>query len=111
MIKTKNPDIINLYQGLVPGAGIEPARACAHKILSLACLPVSPSRHIVEGGSPLTISKNKDVTHATSSLFGAKDGVRTRDLDLGKVALYQLSYFRVFNSAVLVAFCYSSAEL
>ena len=24
----------------------------------------------------------------------AKDGVRTRDLDLGKVALYQLSYFR-----------------
>ncbi len=25
----------------------------------------------------------------------AKDGVRTRDLDLGKVALYQLSYFRV----------------
>jgi hypothetical protein len=28
---------------------------------------------------------------------GAKDGVRTRDLDLGKVALYQLSYFRIFN--------------
>jgi hypothetical protein len=25
---------------------------------------------------------------------GAKDGVRTRDLDLGKVALYQLSYYR-----------------
>jgi hypothetical protein len=25
----------------------------------------------------------------------AKDGVRTRDLDLGKVALYQLSYFRM----------------
>jgi hypothetical protein len=28
---------------------------------------------------------------------GAKDGVRTRDLDLGKVALYQLSYFRVVS--------------
>ena len=27
--------------------------------------------------------------------LGAKDGVRTRDLDLGKVALYQLSYFRI----------------
>ena len=26
--------------------------------------------------------------------IGAKDGVRTRDLDLGKVALYQLSYAR-----------------
>jgi hypothetical protein len=26
---------------------------------------------------------------------GAKDEVRTRDLNLGKVALYQLSYFRI----------------
>ena len=32
-------------------------------------------------------------------LSGAKDGVRTRDLDLGKVALYQLSYFRVFTNS------------
>jgi hypothetical protein len=27
----------------------------------------------------------------------AEDEVRTRDLNLGKVALYQLSYFRIFN--------------
>jgi hypothetical protein len=27
--------------------------------------------------------------------IGAKDEVRTRDLNLGKVALYQLSYFRI----------------
>ncbi len=27
-------------------------------------------------------------------MFGAGDGVRTRDIDLGKVALYQLSYSR-----------------
>ena len=27
--------------------------------------------------------------------FGAGDGVRTRDINLGKVALYQLSYSRV----------------
>ena len=34
----------------------------------------------------------------TRCLFcGAKDGVRTRDLDLGKVALYQLSYFRIYS--------------
>jgi hypothetical protein len=26
--------------------------------------------------------------------FGAKDEIRTRDPDLGKVVLYQLSYFR-----------------
>ena len=28
-------------------------------------------------------------------ILGAGDEVRTRDLDLGKVALYQLSYFRI----------------
>ena len=28
---------------------------------------------------------------------GAKDGIRTRDPDLGKVVLYQLSYFRFFK--------------
>ena len=27
-------------------------------------------------------------------LLGAENGTRTRDLNLGKVALYQLSYFR-----------------
>jgi hypothetical protein len=27
--------------------------------------------------------------------FGAKDEIRTRDPDLGKVVLYQLSYFRL----------------
>ena len=27
-------------------------------------------------------------------ILGAKNGTRTRDLNLGKVALYQLSYFR-----------------
>ena len=27
----------------------------------------------------------------------AEDGIRTRDPDLGKVVLYQLSYFRIFN--------------
>ncbi len=28
------------------------------------------------------------------ALSGAKDGIRTRDPNLGKVMLYQLSYFR-----------------
>ena len=40
----------NLPQGrfvsrFVPGAGIEPARPCGHKILSLAWLPITPSGH------------------------------------------------------------------
>ena len=32
---------------------------------------------------------------------GAEDGIRTRDPDLGKVMLYQLSYFRI----VWILFC------
>ena len=31
-------------------------------------------------------------------LIGAKDEIRTRDPDLGKVVLYQLSYFRILVS-------------
>ena len=36
--------------------------------------------------------------------FGAEDEARTRDPNLGKVVLYQLSYFRifVFSNAVLI---------
>ena len=30
------------------------------------------------------------------AIYGAKDEARTRDINLGKVALYQLSYFRIY---------------
>ena len=32
---------------------------------------------------------------------GAGDGIRTRDIDLGKVALYQLSYSRSTENPIL----------
>ena len=35
--------------------------------------------------------------------FRAKNGTRTRDPDLGKVVLYQLSYFRVGQSCFAIA--------
>ena len=38
------------------------------------------------------ITKNKK---APDKALGAKDEARTRDPDLGKVVLYQLSYFRI----------------
>ena len=50
---------------------MNPHNRNGHKILSLACLPF----------------------HHPGGL-GAKDGTRTRDPNLGKVMLYQLSYFR-----------------
>ena len=45
----------------------------------------------------LPMSQERTVTHVSgpdSRKFGAGDGIRTRDIDLGKVALYQLSYSR-----------------
>ena len=39
----------------------------------------------------------------------AKNGIRTRDLNLGKVALYQLSYFRLCISVSLQLICFSFA--
>ena len=36
------------------------------------------------------------------SSFGAENGARTRDLNLGKVALYQLSYFRIAVSGLQI---------
>jgi hypothetical protein len=33
--------------------------------------------------------------------IGAGDGIRTRDIDLGKVALYQLSYSRPWGNFIL----------
>ena len=33
-------------------------------------------------------------TVLVEGFYGAGDGIRTRDIDLGKVALYQLSYSR-----------------
>ncbi len=76
---------------LVLGAGVEPARANAHRILSPACLPIPPSEH--------PVCEQKRSTSAPI-LFGARDGIRTRDPDLGKVVLYQLSYSRLCCSAL-----------
>ena len=52
-----------------------------HYPLKVARLPIPPPGHFYQ-----------------KIEFGAKNGTRTRDPDLGKVVLYQLSYFRIFLS-------------
>ena len=78
---------------VVPGTGIEPVQPYGREILSLLCLPISPSGH---GTAIITVPSNKKGKAFRLSLFlsGAGDESRTRDLNLGKVALYQLSYSR-----------------
>ncbi len=42
-------------------------------------------------------TKKAQATNDTALEFGAGNRVRTGDLNLGKVALYQLSYSRIFH--------------
>ena len=84
-----NNQLTAFFFFLVPEAGLEPARTNVHKILSLACLPIPPLGH-----QPLTRSGDHKVSEETV-VWRAKDEIRTRDPDLGKVVLYQLSYFRL----------------
>ena len=46
------------------------------------------------GCKDLPIQTPNDSHKGLSFIVGAENGTRTRDLNLGKVALYQLSYFR-----------------
>ena len=68
--------------------------ASRHTHLKRARLPIPPPGHFSLSGSPKTPAK-KNVSE-----YGAENGTRTRDPNLGKVVLYQLSYFRVFPSKV-----------
>ena len=67
-----------------PKGDLNPHSCNSQRILSPSCLPF----------------------HHSGSL-GAKNGTRTRDPNLGKVVLYQLSYFRecVCKDRMLFGFC------
>ena len=41
------------------------------------------------------VSTNSTIAACGFTIYGAENGTRTRDPDLGKVVLYQLSYFRI----------------
>ena len=80
--RVDNQKIINSKQ--YPKGDLNPHSCNSQRILSPSCLPF----------------------HHSGSL-GAKNGTRTRDPNLGKVVLYQLSYFRncVCKDRMLFRFC------
>jgi hypothetical protein len=112
---------------VVPGAGIEPARPFSLGILSPLCLPVSPpgqSRIVAEksggggrnrtgvhgfAGRCMTTlpprrglgAKRESPWRLSLKKSGAGKESRTPDLNLGKVALYQLSYSRVTGVSII----------
>ena len=99
---------------MVPGAGLEPARCYQRGILNPLCLPIPPpgqsgggsrSRTEVHGFAIrciATLPTRRYFTTCwvvfpdiTERKIGAADEARTRDIHLGKVVLYQLSYSRL----------------
>ena len=86
--KAVNRKINSLMQ--YPKGDLNPHSCNSQRILSPSCLPFHHSSN-------------------NSKIIGAKDGTRTRDPNLGKVMLYQLSYFRVFSTgAKIIAFTVSA---
>ena len=92
------------------GGGRTRTLLSVNKILSLACLPIPPpgqeyqcavcSVQWAVGATALQTSLVKGTAKKIHPLeadgcCGAEDEIRTRDPHLGKVMLYQLSYFRV----------------
>ena len=69
----------------VPGAGLEPARPQWPQDFK-SCVSTIPPPGLKMKGSPLFEDPVR-----------ADDQVRTGDLNLGKVALYQLSYIRILE--------------
>ena len=55
----------------------------------------------VGAGNPWPKRQHKESRPKAACEVGADDGVRTRDPDLGKVVLYQLSHVRVKSPAKL----------
>ncbi len=119
---------------MVPEAGIEPARRERRGILNPLCLPISPLghrnryqarvaglstwRHVPESNRTKRICNPLHNRFANApckrelalylSEFGAGNETRTRDPDLGKVVLYQLSYSRIGLADCLTTRTHSS---
>ena len=56
---------------------------------------MNPHRHCCPLDFKSSVSTDSTIRAFMMDIKRAKNGVRTRDLNLGKVALYQLSYFRI----------------
>jgi len=67
--------------------------------------PNLPGRQVVSGLAN-AFPKEVALCMACGRKFGAGNETRTRDPDLGKVVLYQLSYSRIFKLSFLLASCF-----
>ncbi len=95
-------------EALYPERDLNPHAQKGHRILSPACLPIPPSGRVPGVLSPDSYRGplSGQIIRRTGGLYKrpvngpfvvwrARNGIRTRDPNLGKVVLYQLSYSRL----------------
>ena len=109
-----SPDEKSLKQKKRPPEGslFSERKTRLERRLACVCLSRSPlsrlRRQLPRGASRVRVrqeeTSNKKETTRRQSLLGAENETRTRDPNLGKVVLYQLSYFRkIFDFALNLA--------
>ncbi len=78
---------------------LELTRSNDHYPLKVARLPIPPSGQLYSPTKPQAPrgATLTDRILSNNDWKRAKNGTRTRDPDLGKVVLYQLSYFRILR--------------
>ena len=79
---------------LYSGRDLNPHDRNGHRILSPACLPIPPPEQTLFTIFTLFRVLCKKNPNYLRVFFWAENETRTRDPNLGKVVLYQLSYFR-----------------
>ena len=86
---------------------LELTRSCDHYPLKVACIPISPPAQSAQNRTRTCTPRGMRTCNARVYQFrhlgkkkGAENETRTRDPNLGKVVLYQLSYFRLLLSAI-----------
>ena len=69
------------------------------------------SNHLYSSSSNSAKKENSDSQHLTIRiLFGAANGTRTRDPQLGKLMLYQLSYCRISKTETKVIYIFQPTK-
>jgi hypothetical protein len=74
-------------EGVVPGAGIEPAQPQGREILSLLCLPISPSGRCKQLYLPRNERKGKCVTHFPFDIWSGRRVSNSRPIPWQGIAL------------------------